>query len=132
MVDPFECLTDANFIMFAMKAYDNPHCMTQKEFEDDLKKTKYIKRLLNRYKETGELKERLILNHIMVLYNMFGPHGATRILFFKLEPDLYPELKTFLVYLNKMPDMVGAINGEIIHSSDIPINLEIAETLRKL
>ena len=125
-------LSDSNFMMFAMKAYQNPHCLDIDEFHDDLKKTKYIKRLLNRYKSSGELKERLIINHIMVLYNMFGLEAATKILFYKIEEDFWPEIKTFLVYLNFMPEKISGIKEETVHSSEIPIDKNIASVLREL
>lgn len=125
-------LTDANFIMYAMKAYQNPHCLDIDEFHDDLKRIKYIKRLLNRYKSTGNLKARLILNHIIVLYNMFGPEAATKILFFKLSPKFWPELKTFLVYLHYMPEYISGIGDKMILSSDIPLDLNIIKVLREI
>lgn len=132
----YECtlmmrLTDANFIMYAMKAYQNPHCLDIDEFHDDLKRIKYIKRLLNRYKSTGVLKERLILNHIIVLYNVFGPEAATKILFFKLSPEFWSELKTFLVFLHYMPERISCIADTDIFNSDINLDLNIVEALRK-
>ena len=128
----FERLTNANFMMYAMKAYNNPNCLDIDEFHDDLKRTKYIKRLLNRYKSSGELKERLILNHIMVLYNMFGPEAATRILFFKVDVGFRSQLKPFLVYLNLMPETVSGIKDEDIISSDILSDVIVIDSLRKL
>lgn len=125
-------LTEANFMMFAMKAYQNPHCLDIDEFHDDLKKTKYIKRLFNRYQSSGELKERLIINHIMVLYNMFGLDAATKILFYKIDEQFWPELKTFLVYLNYMPERINGVKEEVILSVNIPIDRNIAQVLREL
>jgi len=84
----FENLTDENFQLFAMKSYENPQCTDLLEFHDDLKRIRYIKRLFKKYRETGDLKERLILNHFLVLYNMFEARGMTRILFLKLEEHL--------------------------------------------
>jgi len=131
-MNQFEQLTDANFMMYAMKAYNNPHCLNIDEFHNDLKRTKYIKRLLNRYKSTGILKERLILNHLMILYNMFGPEATVKILFFKLDQKFYSHLKTFLVYLNLMPEKITGIKFQIIRSSDIPLDLYITQKLRNL
>ena len=96
----FENITSANWTMFAMKHYDNPQADGEEEFLDDLKRFKYLKRLLKKYHEGGELKERLILNHIIVLSNVFGVEASTTLLLFKIEPDYWPELKTFLAYLN--------------------------------
>ena len=93
-------LTDKNIEMYMMKSYDNPQCMDLDEYYDDMKRIKYLKRLFNRYENTGELKDRLILNHIVILYNVFGVTSATRILFFKVDESDYSVLKTFLTYLN--------------------------------
>ena len=89
--------------MFAMKHYDNQQCHTIQEFEEDLKRFLYLRKLLNRYKRDSDLKERLILNHIIVLYNLFG-QAATEMLFFKVDEEYWPALCTFLVYLNRLPD----------------------------
>lgn len=124
-------LNDDNFLIYAMKAYSSPHCIMS-EFESDIKRTKYLKKLFRRYKATKELKERLILNHIILLYNVFGSEAATRILFYKIDERDYDILKTFLVYLNYMPDKVFGIKGKTINSSDILIDLHIAEILRSL
>lgn len=127
----FDDLTEDNFIMYAMKAYNSPHCIMS-EFEGDLKRTKYLKRLFRRYKITKALKERLILNHIILLYNVFNAEAATRILFFRIDEKDYDILKTFLIYLNYMPDKVKGINGKEIISSDILIDMNVAEILRKI
>lgn len=96
-------LTEENFTLFAMKHYDNPHCRGVNEFNDDLKKFKYLKRLFRKYKAGGGLKERLILNHIIVIYNLFGVDAASNMLFFKIDKKYWPQLKSFLMYLNVMP-----------------------------
>jgi hypothetical protein len=127
----FDDLTEDNFIMYAMKAYNSPHCIIS-EFESDLKRTKYLKRLFRRYKITKGLKERLILNHIILLYNVFNAEAATRILFFRIDEKDYDILKTFLIYLNYMPDKVKGINGKDIISSDILIDMNVADILRKI
>lgn len=127
----FEDLNEDNFMLYAMKAYNSPHCIMS-EFEGDLKRTKYLKRLFRRYKITKVLKERLILNHLILLYNVFGVEAATRILFFRVDQIDYDILKTFLIYLNYMPEKVKGIKGNDIHSSDILIDMNVAEILRKI
>jgi hypothetical protein len=102
------------------------------EFEDDMKRTKYLKRLFRRYKISKLLKERLILNHLILLNNVFGPEATTRILFFKIDERDYDILKTFLIYLNIMPEIVKGIRGFDIKSSDIVVDMSIAKTLRNL
>jgi hypothetical protein len=131
-MDYLERITDKNFIAYAEAAYRNPICLNEKEFLDDLKHIKYVKRLLNRYQTTGELKERLILNHITILGNVFGVIHATRILFFKLDKKYWSDLKTFLVYLNYMPEHLPGIGDDDIISTDIQINLKIAALLREI
>jgi len=90
--------------MFAIKHYDNPQCEGEKEFEDDLKRFKYIKRLLRRYYDTGVLKERLLLNHLIVLNNVFSVEAATTLLLFKIQLTYWPALKSFLIYLNSIQE----------------------------
>ena len=126
-------LDDSNFMLYAAANYDNPQCYDTDEFYDDLKRFKYLKRLLNRYKETGELKERLILNHLTVIYNVFGSTPATRLLFFKLE-GYYDLLKPFLVLMGHMPDLVYGIgiNNKTIKNVDIDMDLSIIKALRKI
>lgn len=127
----FDDLTEDNYLLYAMKAYMSPHYIMS-EFEGDLKRTKYLKRLFRRYKITKSLKERLILNHLILLYNVFGAEPATRILFFRIDENDYDVLKTFLIYLNFMPDVVKGINGRDIISSDILIDMNVADILRKI
>ena len=126
-------LDDSNFILYAAANYDNPQCYDTDEFYDDLKRFKYLKRLFNRYKETGELKERLILNHLIVIYNVFGPTPATRLLFFKLD-GYYDLLKPFLVLMNQMPEIVYGIGPENkdIKSVDLSMDSSIIKSLRKI
>ena len=102
MVD-FSELTPENINMFAMKHYDNPSCVDEAEFLDDLKRFKYLKRLFRKYDTSGELKVRLIVNHIIILSNVFGVDATTTLLFFKIEVEHWSLLKTFLVYLHFMP-----------------------------
>lgn len=124
-------LTEKNFIMFAMKNYRNPQCLNVDEFHDDLKRIKYIKRLLGRYSTSGELKERLILNHLIILYNSFGPE-ATKMLFFKIDREFWPQLKTFLLFLSYMPEILYGISSEPIISTDIPLDTKVVSLLRKI
>ena len=96
----YEKITSENVLMFAIRHYNNPHCEGEKEFEDDLKRFKYIKRLLRKYYDTGILKERLLLNHIIVLHNVFGPDACATLLMYKIQPEFWSALKTFLLFLN--------------------------------
>ena len=128
----FDDLNDDNFLMFAMKEYNDVQCTDIEEFYDDLKKIKYIKRLFNIYKNNGQLKERLILNHLIVFYNVFPVQSGTRILFYKIEQDFWPMLKTFLIFLDRMPETIDSIRGEIIRASDIQLNDGIVTRLRKI
>jgi hypothetical protein len=100
----YEKITPQNVVMYAIKNYDNPQCEGEKEFEDDLKRFKYIKRLLSRYYDTGVLKERLLLNHLIVLNNVFSMEAATTLLLYKIQPSHWPVLKSFLIYLNSIKD----------------------------
>ena len=124
----FNELTNENYLMFALLHYDNPHCVDIKEYFEDVRKLKYIKRLFNRYKEDGVIKERLILNHLISFYNVFENDAATRLLFFRVGQEYYSLLKTFLVYLNRMPVQVN----EELYSSDIDMDENIIEILRKI
>ena len=99
----FNDLNEGNFRLFAIKNYENPQAVTEADFDKDLNHFKYIKRLLKRYKNSGELKSHLIINHFIVLYNIFG-EAATPLLFHKIEPELWSVMKTFVLFLNKLPD----------------------------
>ena len=90
-------------MLFAIKFYDNPQAVTREDFEDDMKRIKYIKRLLKRYKNTGVLKSHLILNHLTVLFNVFND-AAIPLLFYNLDEDLWPSIKSFLIFLNRLPE----------------------------
>ncbi len=128
----FDDLNEKNFLLYAMQHYDNPQCVEVEEFNDDLRKIKYIKRLFNQYFLGGELKERLLLNHIIVFFNVFQTKAATRILFFKLEEKFWPVLKTFLFYLQFMPeDKIESINGKEILVTDILMDQGVIDSLRK-
>jgi len=126
----FDDLNEKNFLLYAMKEYDNPQCVQVEEFYDDLKKVKYIKRLFNQYLNEGVLKERLLLNHIIVFYNVFPVRSATRILILKIEEEFWPILKTFLVYLSYMSEIIDPINGRTILSDDIQLDQGVVDKLR--
>ena len=128
----FDDLNDDNFLMYAMREYSNMQCTDIEEFYDDLKKIKYIKRLFNVYKNNGQLKERLILNHFIIFYNVFTVQAGTRILFYKIEKDFWPMLKTFLIYLDRMPDRIESIRGEVILASNIQLDDGIISRLRSI
>ena len=127
----FENLTEENIMLYAAKAYDKPNCIMS-EFQEDMKKLNYLKRLFRRYRKNGEMRERLILNHIVVLYNLFGPEVTARLLFFSMSKEDYSILKTYLVFLNIMPERVWGINGKDIISSDIAVDMNIANELRNI
>ena len=128
----FDDLNEKNFLLYAMKEYNNPQCTSIDEFNDDLKKIKYIKRLLNQYVSEGVLKERLLLNHIIVFYNVFPPAAATRILFFKIEEKFWPMLKPFLFYLKLMPeDKIESVMGKEIKTNEILMDQGVIDSLRK-
>ena len=128
----FSNITEDNVILYAMKYYENSQCLSEIEFHNDLKIIKYIKRLFNRYKRTGEIKERLMLNHLIMLSNVFPVVVLTRILFLRIPQEYWVELKTFLVFLKYMQEVVETINGKEIISSDISIDMKIANKLRKI
>ena len=119
----YETITNDNVMMFAIKHYDNPQCEGEKEFHDDMKRFKYIKRLLRKYKETGVLKERLLLNHIIILNNLFGPEACVTLLLFKIQQEYWGTLKSFLLYLNMIR------NDEL---NEVESNEEVLEALRKI
>lgn len=126
-------LTEENFIMYAIKHYDNPGCKGMSEFEDDLKKFRYLKRLFKKYTAGKGLKEKLILNHIVIIYNLFGVEAATRMLFFKIDKKHWSQLKTFLVYLSYMPiGIVLTVNGETIQGFEIAVDEKVTNALSKL
>ena len=99
----FTELTSENFLLFAIKNYENPQAVTKEDFEKDLNHFKYIKRLLKRYMNTGELKAHLLLNHFIILYNIFG-EGTTAMLFYKIEEEMWEIMKTFVVFLDRLPE----------------------------
>ena len=126
-----ENITDGNFTLVAAKAYDKPN-MVQSEFEDDLNRLQYVKRLLTKYYATQILKERLILNHLVVFYNVFGPEMGTRLLFFRMEAKDLEVLKPFLIYLGMLPVVVRGINGKDIPTDEITLDQNAIKALREL
>ena len=128
----FDDLNEGNFLMYSMKEYNNIQCTDIAEFYDDLKKIKYIKILFNIYKNNGQLKERLILNHLIVFYNVFPIQAGTRILFYKIEKPFWPMLKTFLIFLDRMPEIIDSIRGETLRSNDIQLDDGIVTRLRTI
>ena len=128
---PFDNLTNDNTMLYAVKAYDKPNCIMS-EFKEDMKRFNYLKRLFRRYAKVGEMRERLVLNHLVVLYNVFGVEATTRLLFFKMAKNDYSALKTFLLFLSYMPDVIKGIKGQDIISSEISVDMSIAEILRTI
>lgn len=127
----FDDLNENNFLLYAAKSYNSPNCVIS-EFNEDFKRIKYIKRLVSKYKLTRDLKERLILNHIIVLSNVFGTEACVRMLFYKVDSSDYAILKTFLLFLNYMPTTIKGIRGKDIKSSDINVDMFVANVLRKI
>ena len=128
MVDINKKLSEDNFLVYAMHHYDNPQCHNIEEFDKDLRIFLYLKKLITRYKQSDELRERLILNHIIVLYNVFGD-AATNMLFYKIDEKYWDVLVTFLVYLERMPESVPQYG---IRTSDISLDENIINALRKI
>ena len=122
-MDILNNLTDGNFTLFAARYYENPHCLTEEEFEDDLKRFKYIKRLLRKYHDTGILKERLLLNHLIVLTNVFGTTACVTLLLYKIQEEYWPTLKSFLIFLNSITE------DELTHIEE---DMKVLEILRKV
>jgi len=119
----FEKLTDENFTMYAMQCYDNPQCTSMDEFMEDLRRFRYLKRLLRRYYNNDELRERLILNHLIVLLNIFGIPNCIKMLQFKIEKEYWPVLKTMLIYMGHIEEG---------WNPNIPVDMEVAKVLREL
>ena len=122
-MDIFEELNEDNFTLFAIRYYDNPQCTSTEEFYEDIRRFRYLKRLLKRYHNTGELRERLILNHLIILNNVFGVENAIRMLQFKIDDEYWPVVKTCLLYLEYVDD-----SWEL----DIPLDQKVTNRLREL
>ncbi len=123
MMKLFDKLTSRNFKLFAANHYNNPECISVDEFIEDVSRFKYLKRLLKRYEQSGDLQERLILNHLIVIYNVFGIEAADRMVWFKVNEAHYPALKTFLVFLHFIKE-----NDKV----EIPMDTNIVERLRNI
>ena len=121
----FDELNEDNYIIFAIKNYNNPQSVTQDDFFEDMKRFKWIKRILNKYKNTKELNIHLLVNHFMVLYNVFG-EATTPLLFFKIDKSLWSILKTFIIYLGRFPEYPKSS----IH--DIPVDIELLKLLKSV
>lgn len=127
-----DILTSENFLIYAAKHYDNPHCHSTEEFMEDLLRLKYLKKLITRYVESGELKERLILNHITILSNVFPPRVLCKIFWLKM-PDQLPYIKPFLVFLNLLPDKIYNVGSEnVIDTTLISMDQGIIDALRRI
>lgn len=113
----FDELNENNYILFAIKYYENPQSVTMEDFESDLKRIRYVKRLLKRYKNTGELKTHLILNHLIILFNVFND-ATVPLLFYNLEKELWPSIKSFLIFLNRLPEYPKTQIHEIIEDAE--------------
>ena len=124
-------LTPDTVMIYAVKAYEKPTYI-KSELADDLKHFSYLRRLFRRYNQYGELRERLILNHLIIVYNIFGVPAATRLLFYHTRPEDYAILKTFLVFLDKMPDCIYGINGSTIESNLLAPDPVIVQSLRAI
>jgi len=127
----FDDLNESNVLLYAAKCYDKPNCI-QSEFDEDYKKFRYIKRLLNRYRINGTIKENLLINHLICTQNVFGVEASTRILFFRIDKRDWAALKTLLIFTSAMPNVVRGVRGQNIISSDIGLDLNLVEILRKL
>lgn len=121
-------INESNFLLIAMHHYDNPQCTSIAEFEEDLKRFGYLKKLFGRYKESGEIKERLVINHITVLHNLFG-FITPELLFFKIDKQHWNILATFLVYLNLMPDEIPDVHVKL---ADLTLDQKVIDILRTL
>ena len=129
----FAFLSDDNFILFTASNYNNPSCTGIEEFYDDLNHIKYIKRLFNRYLNDGILKDRLIIGHLILLFNVFGDRNALRILFHKLDKRYWSILKTFLIFMDRLPDKILGISEDILELDTVEISLDdnIVKMLRE-
>lgn len=125
-------LNKKNYYDFLLQSYTNVHCVNKQEFEEDILHIKYVKKLFKRYekvKNTEKSNIRLILNHIVIIFNVFKMDAGPRILFFRLEPKLYSILKTFLLHLSFMPTIIHGVEGKNIYSKKIPINKALQKLL---
>ena len=125
-------LNDSNIEPFCIKYNNNPQCLSMEDYHNDMRRFKYIKRLLNQFSNNNEIKVRLLLNHIIMVYNIFDNEAATRILFYKIDENHWDILKTVLIFLNRMPKNIKGINSRNIITSDIQLNDKIVTMLREI
>lgn len=128
----FQNLTSENIELYCVKHYDNPQCLSYDDYHNDMRRFKYIKRLLNQYKNNKSFKIRLLLNHIIMIYNLFDNESATRILFFKIPPEDWNVLKTLLEFLNRLPNTINGINNSTIKTHEIKNNQDIENMLKEI
>ena len=129
----FENLTLKNSLLFAMRCYDNPQCLDEEEFIEDYKRLKYVKRLCRRYVQTGCISERLMLNHLVLLNNVFGPPATSRLLFLKCNDErMYRVLKVFMTYMGTLPEVVPGVDGADIYTQLIPLDDKLLAKLQAL
>ena len=129
----YDNVTSKNALLYAMKEYENPQCLSTAEFNEDYKRFKYVKRLCRRYTSTGRISERLMLNHLVLLMNVFGVTATVRLLFLKCEDDAsHTILKTFLAYLNVLPELICGVDGQDINTVTIPFDPYLWNTLHAL
>ena len=128
----FQNLTSDNIDLYCVKHYDNPQCLSFDDYHNDMRRFKYIKMLLNQYRNNNILKIRLLLNHIIMVYNLFDQEAATRILFFKTPPEDWDILKTLLVFLNRLPRSIEGINNSTINTLEIKNNQAIVNMLKDI
>ena len=124
-------LNDGNFLIFCAKNYQNPSATTDLEFIQDVRRIKYAKKLISRYRTTGDLKERLILNHLTILNNVFGRTALSRIIWLKMDGYL-PEIKPFMIALGILPKYIMHVKGKNHDTDDVPLDLNIVTVLRKI
>ena len=125
-------LNESNVFNYQMKSYDNPQCHNMEEFLNDMKRIKYVKRLFHKYHTKDILKDRLIINHLVVLYNVLGNEPCSRILFLKIDSDQYYILASFLKFLNKLPYIISGINGKQIYPTEFELDEFILKELEKI
>lgn len=125
-------LNNNNYILYAIKNYENPNCKGLDDFHNDLAITSYILRLLKRCQKKKQIKEQLLINHIIIFFNLFGVEAAIKLLFFKIPENLWPEMKTFLVFLNFMPEKIEIKENIFLYNSEIPLIPELIDVLRKI
>lgn len=127
----FDCVSDKNFMMFAIQGYDNAMCSSEEEFQEDLTRIRSISRSFSRYRKTGEINERLVLNHIIILYNVFDGESLTKMLVFKLQNYL-EYLKPFLMLIARWPEMIDGVFEETLVGTDVSMDMKLVDRLRKI